>query len=266
MSIAKINGIDMYYERHGSGYPLLMIMGITARGSVWEDHLVYWSQFFECIIVDNRGVGLSSVPDGEYTSLEMAQDYAALLDDLNIDRCHVIGCSMGSIIGQQLAIHFPDKVNKLILMCPWAYCDQRTKSIFEVMVHCKTHFNPAEFSHFIQTLIYSNETWAKPGKVDEFTADQQDALTDDLPQSLQGLKGQAAACIHHSVLEDLAHIPHPTLIIGGKDDAFIPAWMAEEMATTIPNADIHLYPKSGHAFHWENIEDFNPRVAEWLNR
>jgi pimeloyl-ACP methyl ester carboxylesterase len=53
-------------------------------------------------------------------------------------------------------------------------------------------------------------------------------------------------------------------VIGGKNDIFTPVWMAEELAGGMQNAELHLYENSGHAFHWEQIEDFNPRVRDWL--
>ena len=54
------------------------------------------------------------------------------------------------------------------------------------------------------------------------------------------------------------------LVIAGKDDAFTPRWMSEETAANIPGSDLHLYDNAGHAFHWECMNDFNPRTTEWL--
>jgi pimeloyl-ACP methyl ester carboxylesterase len=56
----------------------------------------------------------------------------------------------------------------------------------------------------------------------------------------------------------------PALVIGGEADIFTPAWMAREVAAALPQADLHLYPNAGHAFHWERMADFNPRVRDWL--
>ena len=53
-------------------------------------------------------------------------------------------------------------------------------------------------------------------------------------------------------------------MIGGEADIFTPRWMAEEVASGINGAELHLYPGAGHAFHWERIGDFNPRVRNWL--
>ena len=68
MTLVATNGIQMYYEERGAGDPLLLIMGITARGAVWEKHAEHWARDFRCILPDNRGVGLSDKPAGPYTS------------------------------------------------------------------------------------------------------------------------------------------------------------------------------------------------------
>ena len=100
----QTNGINMFYEEQGSGDPLLLIMGITAPGAVWEAHADAWQENFRCIMGDNRGVGQSDKPEGPYSSEMMADDYAGLLDELGIEKARVVGCSMGSIIAQQLAL------------------------------------------------------------------------------------------------------------------------------------------------------------------
>lgn len=88
MPIVETNGIKLYYEERGSAsaQPLLLIMGITAPGSVWEPHVAYWEKYFRCIVVDNRGVGKTDKPAGPYTTAQMADDYAGLLDALNLEK------------------------------------------------------------------------------------------------------------------------------------------------------------------------------------
>jgi len=264
MPITHINGIDFYFETHGSGDPLLLIMGITATGSVWEKHVAYWEKFFECITADNRGVGQSGKPQGPYTSEQMADDYAALLDVLKIGKVKVVGCSMGSIIAQQLALRHPEKVSSLVLMCPWARCDNTAKAIFQHMVTCKGKLSPEEFTLYIQLLIYSKSSWDNEMMFLEMAEARKQAAIEPESQPLHGLAGQAAACINHDVFDRLCLIKQPALIIGGQEDIFTPIWMAEEIAKAIPKSDLHIYEECGHAFHWERIEDFNPRVSNWL--
>jgi pimeloyl-ACP methyl ester carboxylesterase len=264
MPYVQTNGIKLYYEERGSGNPLLLIMGITAPGSVWEKHVAYWSQHFRCIMPDNRGVGFSDKPEGAYTTAQMADDCAGLLSQLSISSAAVVGVSMGSTIAQQLAIRHSEKVRAMVQMCPWARCDRKGEAIFKHMMHAKAHLRPEDFANFVQLLIYHKSSWDDDSVYQELMQSQKDAATDAYPQPLHGLEGQAHACISHDVLAELPKIKQPSLVIGGLDDAFIPAWMVREVAEAIPESELHLYEDAGHAFHWEKIEDFNPRVLNWL--
>jgi pimeloyl-ACP methyl ester carboxylesterase len=264
MPVIQTNGIDLYYEECGAGDPLLLIMGITATGEVWEKHVTYWQKYFRCITADNRGVGRSGKPDGPYTTEQMADDYAGLLDAIKIKKVKVVGCSMGSTVAQQLALRHPEKVSSLVLMCPWARCDNAARAIFQHMIDCKKNLSPSQFSLFVQLLIWSKPSWDDDKMFSEMEEARKQSSTELRPQPLHGLEGQAAACMNHNVLSQLPQIQQPVLVIGGIDDIFTPAWMAKEAAAAITNAKLHLYEGAGHAFHWEKIEDFNPRIKNWL--
>lgn len=254
----------MHYAEQGSGDPLLCIMGITAPGGVWQSHAEAWSKHFRCIMPDNRGVGLTDKPEGPYTSEMMADDYAALLDTLGIEKARVVGCSMGSIIAQQLMLRHPEKVVSTVLMCPWARADRYAHFLFDQMVRCKARFTPSEFMHWIQTLIFTKPFFDHDDTYASLLEGQVAADLDPLPQPLHGLAAQAEACKHHNTLEDLTNIKTPCLVIGGNDDIFTPLWMANEVADAISGCETHFYENAGHAFHFEHMEDFNARTTEWL--
>lgn len=266
MSFVNANGIQLYYEERGTGQPLLLIMGITATCSVWENHVSFWEKHFRCILFDNRGVGASDKPEGPYTTAQMADDSAALLDALQVSSAAIVGVSMGGAIALQLAIRHPEKVEAMVLMCPWASCDRKGEAIFKHMMHAKAHLRPEQFANFIQLLIFHKSTWDNDTEYDGLLEGQNGAALEAMPQPLHGLEGQAYACISHNVVNQLPQIESPSLVIGGKQDQFIPEWMAREVHKGIPNCDLHLYDNAGHAFHWEHLEDFNPRVLDWLNK
>ena len=264
MPIVTTNGIELYYEERGTGDPVLLLMGITAPGSVWELHAQFWQERFRCILPDNRGVGRTAKPPGPYSSTMMADDFAGLLDTLGLGRVRVVGCSMGSIIAQQLALRHPQHVRSLVLMCPWARCDAYARSIFEHMKTIKARLRPEEFANYIQLLIFSKPTWDDPKGQADLLEGRRQAAENVQPQPLHALEAQAAACMAHDTHAELGRIHCPALVIGGGADIFTPPWMAEELAYGIPGAELHLYPGAGHAFHWEMIADFNPRVRDWL--
>jgi pimeloyl-ACP methyl ester carboxylesterase len=264
MPTVSTNGITMFYEERGSGDPLLLIMGITARGEVWDAHAAAWSGDYRCIMPDNRGVGLSDKPAGDYSSEMMADDYAGLLDALGIAKARVVGVSMGSIIAQQLCLRHPDRITSAVLMCPWAKCDRYAAATFEHMKACRAHLDNEQFLEWIQMLIFTKPFWDNDEAYAGMVSGRADFDTNPVPQPLHGLRGQAAACVNHDVESQLGEIKAPCLVIGGKDDIFTPLWMGEQVAAGIPQCESHFYDGAGHAFHWEKLDDFNPRVMAWL--
>ncbi|HQZ27342.1 MAG: alpha/beta hydrolase [Verrucomicrobiales bacterium] len=264
MPHVEANGIQIYYEERGSGDPLVLIMGITATGDVWEAHAAEWSSGFRCIMADNRGVGQTDKPPGDYSSAMMADDYAGLMDALGIEKARIVGVSMGSIIAQQLCLRHPEKVQSAVLMCPWAKVDRYAASVFDHMAVCKAHLDNEQFMEWIQLLIFTKPFWDNDEAYEGLVSGRKDFDTNPRPQPLHGLRGQVAACVNHDVLADLGKIAAPCFVLGGKDDIFTPSWMGQQVAAGIPNCDSHFYDGAGHAFHWEVLADFNPRVFEWL--
>ncbi len=259
------NDFTMHYDVHGDGEPVLCIMGITATGDVWADHVADWSQKFQCITPDNRGVGMTDKPAGDYSSAMMAEDYIHLMDHLGLEKAHVVGCSMGSIIAQQVALLYPERVKSVTLMCTWARCDAYAKSVFSHILQSKAHLKAEDFMEYIQLLIFDKRSWDNPEFHEALVDGRREASLSPNPQPLHGLVGQCAACTNHNTFDELSQLVAPTLVIGGESDVFTPRWMAEEVHAQIPNSTLHLYPRSGHAFHWENLEDFNERVAEHIS-
>src|SRR3712207_3754608 len=100
---ADVNGARLYWERHGSGEPLLWITGFTISSEVFRPILPLYDRHFDCVLYDNRGAGRSkSVP--ALTSMpQLAADAAGILDHLGIESAHVYGLSMGGMIAQEMA-------------------------------------------------------------------------------------------------------------------------------------------------------------------
>ena len=142
MPTAQANGIEVYYETHGEGEPLLLMMGYGLAHTWWPENFVgqLVEQGFKVILMDNRDIGktermermgkppikkvqlkgLMGLPTKDerfYKIRDMAKDSVGLLDALGIESAHVGGLSMGGMISQRMAIDHPDRVRSLTLMC-----------------------------------------------------------------------------------------------------------------------------------------------------
>jgi len=262
MAYAKNGDLDIYYETFGEGEPLVLIMGLGADGPVWELHRDFYKEKFKCIAIDNRGVGQSSKPLGSYTSDEMASDVVAVLDDLDIKKARVAGISMGGIIAQSLALNHPDRVHSLVLISTWAKCDLYAKTVFEHFKNFRAHSTLDKFMECLQLWIFATKFWTEAG---EGIKEGQQMVNDNpAPQPQYAFEAQCDACTGHDSSARLGEIKVPTLITVGTRDIFTPLAFSEELHAGITGSKMIEYPDTGHAHHWEVLEQFNNDTREFL--
>jgi len=115
MAFTRVNGVTLYYEVHGKGDPLLLIMGLGANATGWSSQVPSFSREYQVIAFDNRGAGRSDKPNEPYSMDQMADDAHALLDELGVGPAHVFGMSLGGMIAQELMLRHPRHVRSLIL-------------------------------------------------------------------------------------------------------------------------------------------------------
>ena len=118
MPHVKAGDINIYYEIHGTGEKTLtLIRGLGADVSSWFPQIPELSKHFRVLAFDNRGAGRTDKPDTPYSIREMASDVNSLLNALGIRRTALLGISMGGVIAQEFALHYPERLSCLILGC-----------------------------------------------------------------------------------------------------------------------------------------------------
>ena len=132
MPTADVNGQTLYYEVHGEGEPLLCVMGLSADTLAWLPQVPAFSAAHRTVIFDNRDVGRSSMADGPYEIADMARDTLALADELDLESFHLLGCSMGGAIAQEVAIAAPERVRTLTLAVTFAAGGAWARKLSEV--------------------------------------------------------------------------------------------------------------------------------------
>jgi pimeloyl-ACP methyl ester carboxylesterase len=254
------NGINIHYQEQGRGEPLILIMGLGAPGSLWEDHLAAYGQHFRCLTIDNRGAGDSDKPAGPYTTRMMADDTAALMEELGIDKARVAGISMGSGIAQELALSYPNKVRSMVLVSSWARCDRYTVAVFEQFKKMRALASPADFMQLLQLWIASPAHYG--AQYDEMLQGQQEAADGYMP--LHAFQAQCDACSRHDTLQRLDQIAAPALLTVGDADIFTPLRFSVEMHERMPDSELLVFPGWGHIHHWEDLERFNAASTAFL--
>lgn len=244
MPFINVNEIEIYYELHGKGEPLIFIEGYTCNRLMWEDYIEPLSAHYQLILFDNRGSGQSSAPEHPYTIEMMANDTAGLLKALNISRCYAIGQSMGGAILQQLCIAHPGLVRKGILANSFAKVTNKWKANMEWTAKLIALGIEAKvLVEGVLPWLYSEEFMGNPDKVQMAI---QESLKDPYPQPLSGLKGQTHALANCDLRAHLKEIQTPILVATGDEDIGFPLFCAEELVENIPHAELYIFQGQAH--------------------
>jgi pimeloyl-ACP methyl ester carboxylesterase len=262
MPVVQTNGIELHYTERGSGEPLVLLMGLGADGSLWEEHVRAYERHFRCILVDNRGAGKSAKPAGPYTTKMMAADTIGLMEALGIERAHISGISMGSAIAQEVALASPERVRSLTLNCSWLSCDAYTRNVFETFRAGYEAMRPDDFAKLLHLFIYTPAYHDQHGDV--LAAARQGALGNDNPMPVYAFQAQCDACTSHDTTGRLGTISAPTLITVGDRDIFTPLTLSLAIAKEIPHAKVEVFEGSGHTHHWDSVERFNSITTDFL--
>lgn len=131
MPKANLGDVELYYESHGSGEPVLLVPGLGGVGSYWNPNLPAFSAKHRVIVHDHRGTGQSSQSKIEYSVDQMTDDLLRLMDHLKIERAHLVGHSTGGAIGQTMAVKRPERLASLVLYATWTKSDPFFARVFE---------------------------------------------------------------------------------------------------------------------------------------
>jgi 3-oxoadipate enol-lactonase len=259
------NGQQIYYEIHGEGEPLIMIMGIGYDATLWGLYQVpAFSSRFQVIVFDNRDVGRSSKATAPYTIADMADDVAGLMDGLGIERAHVLGISMGGMIAQEFALRHPKRLNKLILTGTGAATGRARFDPIMVWSFVKQHDEQGLIFAAQQFIwLFSIDFLRNHQAVDQILAM---LASNPNPVSPEAYARQADAYVKHDALDRVVTIKAPTLVITGEQDRLTPPWMGRELTDAIPGSKFHLVKGSGasHVLPLERPDDFNELVLSFL--
>jgi 3-oxoadipate enol-lactonase len=254
MNQALVNGVHLFYDRLGSGEPLVLIHGLGERKEGWKfQHPL--GEHFDLIIPDLRGFGRTKCPDGQEISINaFAKDIAALLDHLGIKEAHICGLSMGGMVSQELYKLYPEKVKSLILASSAAYVPKWL----------------AKFLLFLNEKKYQNMTVDQyvPNATLRCVYDKSEDMIQTgnaiWSEHLDGFLPAWKECLQIDYRETLKTIHVPALIIACQKDRILPAYNQKQMHKLIPTSKLHMIKKAGHAGKIEKPGEFNSALLDFL--
>lgn len=237
--IAEVNGIKLYYEIHGEGEPLLLIHGGLGNSDYWDNQTPVLAEQFQVIVVDSRGHGRSTFDEQPISYELMASDMLALMDYLDIPKASILGWSDGGIIGLQLAITHPERLDRVV-----AFGANYDPSGVRADIGENATFNAYidQAAGDYQRISPNPERW--------------DAFLENI--------GTMWATEPNFTEAQLTAITTPMLILDGEEEEAIDIEHTKKMASLIPTAELVLMPGSGHFAMLEQPEVFNRIVLDFL--
>ena len=258
----KVNSISINYELYGKEEAdiLMFSHSLGTNLLMWDPQVKVLRDKYKLICFDTRGHGKSDVPDGAYTLEQLAQDAVGLMDTLGIEKVHWIGLSMGGMIGQAVALNYPERLKSLILCDTAAKVNEEDQPIWQQRID-------TALKHGMEALLEATlERWftkpfreKKPPEVELIKK-----LFVSTP--VKGFVGCAEAIRKLNYLDRLPKIKLPTLIIVGQEDMGTPVEVAKEMHKRISNSELVIIPSAAHLSNLEQPEKFNTALIDFLER
>jgi pimeloyl-ACP methyl ester carboxylesterase len=222
--LATINDMQMYYEVHGDGPPLVLLHGFFRSTLVWQPYMADLAAQFRLIVVDLRGHGRSTNPANQFTHRQSALDIFALLDQLNIDRFQAMGISSGGMTLLHMATQQPDRVEAMVLIGATIYFGPETRAIQrQRTVESLTDADWEQLRHYH---LHGDEQIRALVKQFHDFAESYDDMNFTAPY--------------------LSTIRARTLIVHGDRDVHFPVSIPVAMYAAIPNSYLWIVPNGGH--------------------
>ena len=258
-----VDDVTLAYKEYGSGDPVVFISGLGSTMDMWNPPVLKKiSQQFRVIVFDNRNTGYSSASDKPISIPLLARDTAMLMDALGISSAHVIGHSMGASIAQELALIFPEKVSRLILVA--GECGgtesvrmqpeiltllmDKSGTVQDIVNRMFSLLFPSSWLALHDPLRYCPEI-EEPVPGNEIVARQLDAFF-----------------TWRGSFSRLSEVHIPTLVITGTDDLIVPPINSRILSGRISGADLVEIPGAGHGLIYQFPDRFSDCVLEFLNR
>ena len=254
MPVIETQDLSMHYELLGDVHnpPALLLAGLGGAGKTWGAVVDRFAKEYFVILPDQRGTGMSSRPEGGYTTARIAADMALLVAELNMGPCHIVGSSTGGAIAQMMALNHPQTVRSLTLASSFARFDDFMTREFSVRRRMMAESDPETVHSLYALFLFSPRyTHEHPEAVEAWVVKASSA-----PAEREVSLKRIDMVMRHDALSRLNTIRQPTLVMCGDHDFCTPLPMSEELAQSIPGAELVVLSGAGHMAHYEQEDLF----------
>ena len=265
MPKVKANGITMNYEQQGAGEPLVLIPFLAADNACYAFQVADYAKHFTCISVDPRGAGETDKPAGTYSMELFADDIAALMQAIGLQRAHVSGLSLGAATGLWVAAKYPELVKSLSLHSGWTKTDPFLKTVVEGWQSIAKGLGSVT-EMVVQGIFpwcFTPELYAaKPDYIDQLAA----FVRSRPKQPFDAFIQQSNAVIAHDAAAQLGRIKAPTQVTFGRHDMVTSTRFADAMKNGIKESELLVFETCAHAPIYQSVAEFNDKTLSFLKR
>lgn len=247
MPMFESDDISINYQVTGAGPRVMFFNGSGATLQSTELFIRSLSKECEVLAHDQRGLGRTSIPEGPYTMAQYAADAAALLDHVGWNTCAIVGISFGGMVAQEFAVTFPERVERLALLCTSTGGAGGSSYPLHELAALSTEERTAKMATLSDTRFTPEWLASHPADAQMMSMRNEQAAITKSADVIRGERLQLVARIGHDVADRLHVIPCPTFVAAGKFDGIAPPVNSEAIIKRISNATLYLY-EGGHMF------------------
>jgi len=259
MPFVSVDGTRLYYEETGTGSPLLFLHGLGSSSRDWFEQVSYFKDRYRVLQLDLRGHGRSERASGPFHMAQFARDVAVFLRQLDGAPAHIVGLSMGGMVGFEVAVGAPRLVRSLVATNSPADTQLNTWSDVWFYASRRTAVQILGMRRVGE--IIADRLFVKPGQ-ETLRREFVERWADNDRASYVGA---VDAIMGWSVLDRLSRISAPTLLISSAED-YTPVAEKNRVVARIPNAELAVVEDARHALPVERSEAFNALVDDFLDR
>ncbi len=265
MAYIEVNGARLFYTDTGGNGPVVMFShGLLFSTEMFDDQIAHLKGKYRCIAYDHRGQGQSGATDGGYDMDTLADDAAALLTALKVEKCHFVGLSMGGFVALRMALNYPDRVLSISVLDSSADAEpQENHGRYNMLNFILRWFGPKPVVGSVMPIMFGQSFLKDPAR--KQLRDKWRRFLGQVADKKAMSKAVSGVITRNGVDERLGQIKAPCLImVGDEDTATVPA-KSERMHKAIAGSEFQIIPKGGHVSTIDAPGAVNAALSDFLD-
>ncbi len=263
MPTKEINGVNIYYELKGeSKETVAFLNGVAMSTPWWEPQVKAVKDNYNVLLHDFRGQGQSTLEPNNFTFEQHADDFYELLEELEIDKVHIVGVSYGAEVAMVFALKYPEKISSLLLGTAVSEVRPLLKAKIEAWILASKTYNGKLFFKVMAPYVYSNSFYEKKG---EWLEDRAEKFGEIVTK--EWFDAFIALCENFLTLDitdKLSEIDIPTLVVSAEEDILKPPLYGQIIHNQIDNSVFKVIEGSGHGLFAEKPVEFNETIIQFI--